>query len=195
LTLGVVPGSIDVRTTQDEELAVLPTQAEVLELLTADFADAGFEIEEVRVQANAKPPRLVVVVDGDKALDLDAVAELSRTASERLDQLVVEADEYVLELTSPGIDRPLTTAAHYRRAHGRKVEVTLADGTALAARIGRSDGREVELVLAERGQLSVRRVAIDAIAKAVVQVEFSPPNRRELELAGVSSVSEEEVGK
>jgi len=173
---------------------VLPTEAEVLELLSADFAAAGFEIEEVRVQPEGKPPRLIVVADGDNGLGLDAVAELSRAASERLDQLDIAADTYVLEVTSPGIERPLTTAAHYRRAHGRKAEVTLADGT-VQARIGQSDGTGVDLVLNERGRFSVRRVAIADITKAVVQVEFSPPNRRELELAAVRTVSEEEVGK
>ena len=173
---------------------MLPTEAEVLELLSADFAAAGFEIEEVRIQPHTKPPRLVVVADGDTRLDLDTVAELSRAASERLDRLTIEADTYVLEITSPGVDRPLTTAAHYRRAQGRRAEVRLADGT-VQARIGRSDGVEVDLVLGARGGLSVRRVAIADIVKAVVQVEFSPPNRQELELAGVSTVSEEEVGK
>lgn len=173
---------------------MLPTQAEVLELLSADFAAAGFDIEEVRIHPDAKPPRLVVVADGDNGLDLDAVAALSRAASERLDQLSIGADAYVLEVTSPGVERPLTTATHYRRAHGRRAEVTLADST-VQARIGRSDGAEVDLVLNARGRLSVRRVAIGDIAKAVVQVEFSPPNRRELELAGVSTVSEEEVGQ
>ncbi|MGB8405081.1 MAG: ribosome maturation factor RimP [Mycobacterium sp.] len=174
------------RTTQDEELAVLPTQAQVLELLTDAFADAGYDIEDVRVQADAKPARIVVVADSDDGLNLDIVAELSRSASDLLDQVTVEADAYVLEVTSPGVERPLTTVRHFRRAHGRKIDLTLSDGTSLQARVGRSDGVEVDLVIAERGKLSVRRVAIADITKAIVQVEFSPPNRRELELAGVT---------
>ena len=172
--------------------ARLPTQAQVRELLSADFAGAGYDIEDVRVQVDAKPPRILVVVDGDRALNLDAVAELSRTAAELLDRYDAQSDAYVLEVTSPGIDRPLTTAAHYRRAHGRRVQLQLTDGASLQARLGQSDGEQVDLVIAERGRLSVRRVAIADIAKAVVQVEFSPPNRRELELAGVTG---EEVGE
>ncbi|MEZ0049411.1 ribosome maturation factor RimP [Mycobacterium sp. MAA66] len=165
---------------------MLPTQAQVLELLTDAFADAGFDIEDVRVHAEAKPPRIVVVADSDDGLNLDIVAVLSRSASDLLDQVAVEADAYVLEVTSPGVERPLATATHYRRAHGRKIDLALSDGTSLQARVGRSDGVEVDLVIAERGKLSVRRVAIADITKAVVQVEFSPPNRRELELAGVT---------
>lgn len=173
----------------------LPTQAQVLELLSADFAVAGYDIEDVLVHATARPPRIVVVADGDDGLNLDAVAELSRTASELLDRYDADAGPYVLEITSPGIERPLTTTKHFRRAHGRRVQVALADGTSLQARVGQCDDTAVDLVLAERGKLSVRRVAIPDIAKAVVQVEFSPPNRRELELAGVTRVTEEEVGE
>jgi ribosome maturation factor RimP len=172
--------------------ARLPTRAQVRELLSGDFAAAGYDIEDVRVQADAKPPRIVVVADSDGGLNLDAVAELSRTGSEALDRYDADADPYVLEVTSPGIDRPLTTATHYRRAHGRKIEVTLTDGVSLQARLGQSDGEQVDLVIAERGRLSVRRVALADIAKAVVQVEFSPPNRRELELAGVTGEEADE---
>ena len=168
----------------------LPTQGQVLELLTGPFADSGYDIEDVRVEAGAKPPRIVVVADGDNGLDLDVVADLSRAASELLDRYDAETVPYVLEVTSPGVDRPLTTGTHFRRAHGRKVEVTLADGAALSARLGTSDGVHVDLVIADRGRLSVRRVEIADITKAVVQVEFSPPNRRELELAGVDSATD-----
>lgn len=47
------------------------------------------------------------------------------------------------EVTSPGVDRPLTTEKHFRRARGRKVEIELADGEALAThrRGGRRDGQ------------------------------------------------------
>jgi ribosome maturation factor RimP len=158
----------------------------VLELLSSNFADAGYDIEDVRVDAVARPPRIVVVADGDEGLDLDAVAELSRAAAELLDQVSADSDPYVLEVTSPGVERPLTAQRHYRRARGRKVELTLADGTSLTGRLGDHDGSAVQLVVANRGVLSVTTVALTDITTAVVQVEFSPPNRRELELAGMT---------
>ena len=164
----------------------LPTTGQVLELLSSAFSDAGYDIEDVRVDAAARPPRIVVVADGDEGLDLDSVAELSRTASELLDQVTDESEPYVLEVTSPGVERPLTAERHYRRARGRKVELTLADGTSLTGRLGEHDGSAIQLVVAKRGVLSVSTVALADITKAVVQVEFSPPNRRELELAGMT---------
>jgi ribosome maturation factor RimP len=181
-----------VRTTQDEELAVtersagLPSQKQVIELLDGEFARAGYEIEDVVIDTGARPPRITVVADGDEPLDLDSIAQLARSASEVLDR--VDTPPYVLEVTSPGVDRPLTTEKHYRRARGRKVELTLSDGSQLTGRLGETSGGTVRLVVREGGKAnySIRELPVDGIAKAVVQVEFSPPNQRELELAGQS---------
>ena len=109
----------------------LPTPEQVIELLDGEFARAGYEIEDVTINANTRPPRITVIADGDTPLDLETVAELSRSASALLDGLDTGNRAYVLEVTSPGVDRPLTDEKHFRRAHGRLVDVELADdGTA-----------------------------------------------------------------
>jgi ribosome maturation factor RimP len=169
-----------------ERSAGLPSQKQVIELLDGEFARAGYEIEDVIIDAAARPPRITVVADGDVALDLDSIAVLSRSASEVLDR--IDTPPYVLEVTSPGVDRPLTTEKHYRRARGRKVELTLSDGSQLTGRLGEIREGTIRLVVREgaRANFSVRELPVDGIAKAVVQVEFSPPNQRELELTGQS---------
>jgi ribosome maturation factor RimP len=169
-----------------ERSAGLPSQKQVIELLDGEFARAGFEIEDVAIDTGARPPRITVIADGDDPLDLDSVAALSRSASEILDR--VDAPPYVLEVTSRGVDRPLTTEKHYRRARGRKVELTLSDGSQLIGRLGEIRAGTVRLVVREgaRPNFTVRELPLDGITKAVVQVEFSPPNKRELELAGQS---------
>lgn len=169
-----------------ERSAGLPSQKQVIELLGGEFARAGYEIEDVVIDTAARPPRITVIADGDKPLDLDSIAALSRSASEVLDR--IDSPPYVLEVTSPGVDRPLTTEKHYRRARGRKVELTLSDGSQLTGRLGEIRGGTVRLVVREgaKANFTIRELPVDGIAKAVVQVEFSPPNQRELELAGQS---------
>ena len=169
-----------------ERSAELPSQKQVIELLAGEFARAGYEIEDVVIDTAARPPRIAVVADGEEPLDLDSIAELSRSASDLLDR--IDTPPYVLEVTSPGVDRPLTTEKHYRRARGRKVELTLSDGSQLAGRLGETDGGVVRLVVREgaKANFSIRELPIDGITEAIVQVEFSPPNQRELELAGQS---------
>lgn len=174
-----------------ERSAGLPSQKQVIELLDGEFARAGYEIEDVVIDGAARPARITVVADGDEGLDLDSIAALARSASELLDRTDSTSGSvtpYVLEVTSPGVERPLTTEKHYRRARGRKVELTLADGSQLTGRLGEVRGETVRLVVREsgRGSLGVRELPIADIAKAVVQVEFSPPSQRELELAGQS---------
>jgi ribosome maturation factor RimP len=166
--------------------AGLPSQKQVIELLDGEFARAGYEIEDVLIDTAARPPRITVIADGDNPLDLDSIAQLSRSASDLLDS--VDAPAFVLEVTSPGVDRPLTTEKHYRRARGRKVELTLSDGAQLSGRLGEIRDGTVQLVVREgaRPNFSIRELPIEGIAKAIVQVEFSPPNQRELELAGQS---------
>ncbi len=172
----------------------LPSQTQVIELLDGEFARAGYEIEDVVIDPRARPPRITVIADGDTALDLDTIAELSRSASTLLDAVKSIDGRYVLEVSSPGVDRPLTSDKHFRRARGRKVEVALADGTQVAGRVGEvSDNTLMLVVRDDRARdWTVRPVPIGEIRKAVVQVEFSPPSKRELELAAVDRSAETE---
>jgi ribosome maturation factor RimP len=187
----------DDRTTQDEELAVttgLPSQTQVIELLGGEFARAGYEIEDVVIDGRMRPPRITVIADGDTALDLDTVATLSRSASALLDGVDSIGDSYVLEVSSPGVDRPLTNEKHFRRARGRKVEVQLSDGSQLTGRVGEARADTVALVVRAGRDWAVREIPLAEIAKAVVQVEFSSPSRAELDLAGVRETDRTEAG-
>jgi ribosome maturation factor RimP len=182
------------RTTQDEELAVatgLPSQEQVFELLDNEFARAGYEIEAVVVDANARPPRITVIADGDDPLDLDTVESLSRRASALLDDLddgTAGSTNYVLEVSSPGVDRPLTSEKQFRRAQGRKAELTFTDGSSITCRLGATGDRVLRVVVRSNSRdWQVRDIPLVNIVKAVVQVEFSQPNPRELELAGVAT--------
>jgi ribosome maturation factor RimP len=162
----------------------LPSQTQVIELLGGLFARAGYDIEDVVIDTRARPPRITVIADGDTPPDLDTIAALSRSASALLDSLDSIGGPYLLEVSSPGVERPLTTETHFRRARGRKVELSLSDGSRLTGRVGETCGNTMALVVRHGREWTVREVLLGEIANAVVQVEFSPPAQRELELAG-----------
>jgi ribosome maturation factor RimP len=172
----------------------LPSQTQVIELLGGEFARAGFEIEDVVIDARTRPPRIMVIADGDNGLDLDTAATLSRSASALLDGLDTIQDQYVLEVSSPGVDRPLTSVKHFRRARGRKVDVVLSDGSTLTGRVGETGDDSVALVVRAGRDWTVRDIPLGDIVKAVVQVEFSPPNQAELELASMGQARRTETG-
>ena len=96
---------------------------------------AGLDLETVRISPAGRRRLLRLVVDADGGVGLDQIAEVSREASARLDASGVMGEvPYTLEVSSPGVDRPLTQPRHWRRAQGRLVSVALTatDGSAAA---------------------------------------------------------------
>jgi ribosome maturation factor RimP len=90
--------------------------------LTPVVAAAGFDLEDVAVTSAGRRSVIRVVVDRDGGVDMDAIAAISRVVSDALDGSDVTGDAaYTLEVTSPGVDRPLTQPRHWRRAAGRLV--------------------------------------------------------------------------
>jgi ribosome maturation factor RimP len=150
---------------------------ERLEPLVADaVARTGFELEQVHVQQAGRTQLVKVIVDGDDGIGLDEVATVSRAVAEALDaQDDVLAGAYTLEVTSPGLDRPLTRRRHWRRARLRKVAVRQAEDKFLA-RVGDADDDGVELLV--DGEL--RRVEYTDIEHAVIEVEFKEPPAAEI---------------
>jgi ribosome maturation factor RimP len=145
--------------------------------------------EEVTVTAAGRRSVLRVAVDRDIAamdlpddsspvepLTLDEVAEATKAVSVALDDSDAMGERaYVLEVTSPGIDRPLTLPRHFRRNTGRKVAVMTRAGTSVTGRIRAATPQTLHLVVeAERGaDTSVQLIPMADIAKAAVQVEFT----------------------
>jgi ribosome maturation factor RimP len=123
------------------------------------------------VKAAGRRQTVRVVVDSDAGVDLDDVAELSRAVSAELDRNEhLVGDSYTLEVTSPGVDRPLTGPRHWRRAHLRQVAVRTTGGEAFTGRVGEA-GQDAATVLVD-GELRELRYA--EVAHAGVQVEFRP---------------------
>jgi ribosome maturation factor RimP len=144
------------------------SRARLLQLLDPAVTATGFDLEDVSVSPAGKRRVVRVVVDRDGGVDLDDVAEVARAVSDLLDadpDLLEGA--YVLEVTSPGVDRPLTQPRHWRRAHGRLVAATLADETVTGRVTGST---ETEVTLDVEG--TPRTLLQAEVTRAVVQVEF-----------------------
>ncbi|MEU9232766.1 ribosome maturation factor RimP [Streptomyces subrutilus] len=153
-------------------------------LLEPLVAAKGLDLEEIELSKAGKRRMLRIIVDSDEGVELDACAELSREVSDELDASdVMGEDEYVLEVSSPGADRPLSEHRHYVRATGRLVKFQLAEGGELIARILGVDDEGVDLeVPGVKGRkATARRIAFTDIAKARVEIEFSRKDKKEEE--------------
>ncbi|NUR61968.1 MAG: ribosome maturation factor RimP [Catenulispora sp.] len=148
-------------------------------LLEPAVAAAGYDLEAVRVSQVARRRRVEVTVDGDQGVSLDAVSELTRVVSDVLDgpegAEVMGEQPYLLEVSSPGTDRPLTLPKHWRRAKGRLVRSVLKNGGDLTGRVLDSDDESALLEISgkKKGQIEQRRLAFADVAKARVEIEFS----------------------
>lgn len=139
--------------------------------------EAGFDLDALE-QVRAGKRRLVrVVIDSDAGVGLDDITAVSRAVAGVLDSCDdLLAGPYTLEVTSPGVDRPLTQPRHWRRNRMRLVRVLLAEGGELVGRIGGCDDEGVTLLVSG----ALRRVCYAELARAVVEVEFNQPPAAEV---------------
>jgi ribosome maturation factor RimP len=158
-----------------------PAQQPLLGVLEPLVHAAGFELDELDVRVAGRRHTVKLVVDADSGVDLDDIARLSRAAAVELDQHEhLIGGSYTLEVTSPGVGRPLTLPRHWRRAHLRLVEVRLREGATLTARVGEA-GAHAVTVLAD-GEL--RELSYADVAHAAVQVEFRKPPEADVRSLG-----------
>jgi len=136
------------------------------------LAELGLDLEAVELTPAGKRRVLRIAVDQDGGVTLDDIAVATKKIDSVLDDSDVMGDmPYLLEVTSRGVDSPLTLPRHWRRNADRLVKVTLVEGGEVTGRIGDSDDDKVSLEV----EGEQRELAYADIAKARVQIEF---NRR-----------------
>ena len=151
-------------------------------------AAAGYDLEELVVRPAGQRSVVRVVVDRDSGVSMDDVAQVSRSLSEVLDAQdeALGRSPYVLEVTSPGVDRPLTLPRHWRRNVGRLVTVAVGPEKAreqVTSRVVRVEDDGVVLTVekggTKKGQVrrtvGERTVTWAELGEARVQVEFTRP--------------------
>ena len=152
--------------------------SKVTELIEPVVRSLDLDLEDVRISTVGRRSIVKVVVDGDEGVNLDIVADVSRAVGDAMDAAQIMGDaDWSLEVTSPGVERPLTLPRHWRRAVGRMVQVHFADGRADTGRLLEFDEASGDAQFNFKGAMRTRN--IDTIAKAVVQVEFSRTIRDE----------------
>jgi ribosome maturation factor RimP len=152
-------------------------QGRLVPVVAEAVGTLGFDLETLDVTVAGRRRLVKVVVDADDGVELDLLSEASRVISAALDANDdIIAGAYTLEVTSPGVDRPLTKPRHWRRARLRLVKVRGHDGAEFLGRVGNADERGVEVLV----DGSLRRVDYASVARAAVEIEFRQPPSAEL---------------
>ncbi len=138
---------------------------EISAVIAPVVAASGNYLEEVTIIPDGNSRILTVIVDSDTHLNLDQVTAVTREISDLLETLPALGDQpFTLEVTSPGIDRPLTQLRHWKKNHGRLVSVVLSDGKEVKGRIGDIAGDLVAI--------SEQQVSLADIKSAMIEIEF-----------------------
>jgi ribosome maturation factor RimP len=148
-----------------------PQGARLAAIVEPVVAAAGYELERVEVTPAGRRRLVRITVDADAGVSLDGVAEVSRAVSAALDdhESAVGAAPYVLEVSSPGVDRPLTAPRHWRRARGRLVRVPVTGRGRLEGRVLRAGDDAVVLAIGD----DECSFDYEQLGPGRVQVEFS----------------------
>jgi ribosome maturation factor RimP len=149
---------------------VSPDGSRISDALRDRLSALGLDLEAVELTPAGKRRVLRVAVDRDGGVTLDDIADATRAVSGVLDDSDLMGETaYTLEVTSRGVDRPLTEPRHWRRNRDRLVKVSLLDGTSMTGRVTTSDDAGVTLDVSG----AERHLPYAEVGKALVQVEFN----------------------
>ena len=147
---------------------------QISELVTTAVSDLGFYLEDVHVAIPGSHRIVTCIVDGDASLNLDQVTSVSRVISELLDEAPFMGETpFTLEVTSPGVDRPLTQPRHFAKNVSRLLKIIKLDGSEVTGRILSNTDKDVTLTVAVKKETIEEVVTLADIKRAVVEIEFN----------------------
>ena len=135
--------------------------------ITPALEALGFYLEDVTIISAGRRSMLTVIVDSDSHLSLDQVTSATKAIGEIVESVQSLGETpFTLEVTSPGLDRPLTKVRHWQKNINRLVKVVLLDGSEIKGRI--KDVNEVSATVDEKN------INYSDIKRATLEIEFKP---------------------
>ena len=143
----------------------MPLNEDISAAIRPIIEASGNYLEELTITSAGKVKILTVIVDSDSHLNLDQITAVTKEISDGIEALQELGDSaFTLEVTSPGIDRPLTKPRHWRKNFDRLVKVTMTSGQDIQGRIG--DATETTVLVGDQ------KVSFEDIKRAVLEIEF-----------------------
>jgi len=138
---------------------------EISAAITPALSDLGFYLEDITITSAGRRSMLTVIVDGDTHLSLDQVTVATKAISEIVENIQsLGQAPFTLEVTSPGLDRPLTKPRHWRKNIDRLVKIVLLDGKEIKGRV--KDATEISATVDEQA------IKFSDIKRATLEIEF-----------------------
>jgi ribosome maturation factor RimP len=147
---------------------------QISELITPALQQAGYFLEDVNLVTPGQHRIVTIIVDGERALNLDQVTVATKMISELLDEAQFMGETpFTLEVTSPGVDRPLTQPRHFSKNIDRLLKVVKTDGEVVTGRISSNTENDVTLLVTEKKESKDIVLTFSEINRATVEIEFN----------------------
>lgn len=143
----------------------MPLNEDISAAIRPIIEASGNYLEELTITSAGKVKILTVIVDSDSHLNLDQITAVTKEISEVIETLEELGDSaFTLEVTSPGIDRPLIKPRHWRKNFNRLVKITMTSGQDIQGRIG--EATETAVLVGDQ------KISFEDIKRAVLEIEF-----------------------
>jgi ribosome maturation factor RimP len=137
-------------------------------VITPALSALGFYLEDVTITSAGRRSMLTIIVDGDTHLSLDQVTSATKAIGEIVESIQSLGEiPFTLEVTSPGLDRPLTKPRHWRKNIDRLVKVVLLDGKEIKGRIKAANENSATVDESEINFADVKRASLEVEFKQV----------------------------
>ena len=165
-----------------------PSEQKLEEFLAPILAEHQLDVEQIKTTKAGKKSQVVIRIDGENRPSSDVLEQMSRIIGEAFDA-AEESGElnfgagYTLEISTPGVDLPLTAARHFRRNRGRKIKSSLGE-----LRIGAlsEDELNVIVVTSTKDIAKVQVQRLENLVGSVVEIEFAPAPTVEQDIVELS---------
>jgi ribosome maturation factor RimP len=148
----------------------MSNKEQVAAAITPVIESLGFYVEDIAITSAGKRSMLTVIVDGDTHLSLDQVTVATKAISEIVENLpTLGNNPFTLEVTSPGLDRPLTKPRHWQKNKDRLIKIILNDGKEITGRI--KDSTQTAVTVDEQV------INLADMKRATLEIEFKQVNK------------------
>jgi ribosome maturation factor RimP len=155
----------------------ISVEQSVKALLSRKFSEEGSkDLFLIETNWNPQSRKLTVFIDSDGSLTLAKCQEISRLIQGELRAYI--KDPFQLDVSSPGLDRPLVSSRQYKKNIGRKVKVHLTNGVVMSGilRIAQDDRIGLEISNRSKGekknQLKLHEIDLQEISRTFVEISF-----------------------
>lgn len=149
---------------------------EILVIANELLDDEAHFIVDVKVSTTKGPRKISVLLDGEQGINIDDCVKLSRALGEVIEERDLVDAAYTLEVSSPGVDHPLTTPRQYKKNIGRVVKVTMTDGKTYKGEL--KEFNDTSLLIKEtkgkgkKKEIKEVEIPLSDIKKTIVQISF-----------------------